>query len=107
MSQVAPIDFKYLFGGADQYYAATNEFTGSLPAKNGTKGIFADVFRYRVWLTVNDDEEAVTSMRAAWYFGCNAYARTDPAIITEKEFPLSEEGAAMAVEWLQAAYDNA
>lgn len=107
MNCVAPVDYKYLFGGADQFYQLTNEYTGSLPAKNGTKGIFADAFRYRVWLKADDEAKALVSIIAAWYFGCNCYACTDPAIITEKEFDLSEEGAAEAVKWLQAAYDNA
>ncbi len=105
MDTIYNVDYKYLFGAADQVPDLTNEYTGSLPPKNGTKGIFADFFRYRVWLKMDDrDPEAII---AAWYFGCNAYECTDKSIITEKEFEPSEEGAAQAVEWLKAAYENA
>lgn len=104
MDKVYHVDYKYLCGAVDQVNDLTNEYTGTLPAKNGTKGIFADSFRYRVWLIAED--RVPQKIVAAWYFGCYAYKHTDPEIITEKEFEPSEEGAAQAVAWLQEAYDN-
>lgn len=98
------VDYKYLFGAADQVPELTNEYTGSLPAKNGTKGIFADIFRYRIWLTM--DERTPAAVNAAWYFGCNAYEFTDSGLITSAQFEPSEDGAKAACEWLQAAYDE-
>ena len=99
------VDYKYLFGAADQVPDLTNEYTGSLPPKNGTKGVFADYFRYRVWLRM--DGEDPDKIVAAWYFGANAYEHTYKGNVTEKEFEPSEEGAAEAVAWLKAAYENA
>lgn len=105
MGKVFDIDFKYLSGSSEQQ-GPTNEYTGSLPAVNGTTGIFADIFRYRVWCEV-DDDKLPTAIIAAWYFGCYAYEFTDKELITHETFEASEDGAKAAVEWLQQAYDNA
>ena len=113
MEKVHVIDFKYLtgsffIGGRD------NEYTGSLPAKNGTTGIFADIFRYRYKLKIEETAEdggkpkkKIAAITAAYWFGCYAYDATDKSIITEKDFEPGEEGAKAASAWLQAEYDNA
>lgn len=102
--KIVCIDYKYLTGSFD-IGGDVNEYTGSLPAKDGTKGIFSNFFRYRFSLKIEDKQ--ITNVMAAWYFGCNAYDLTDPGKITVKEFEASEEGCAEAGAWIQAAYDEA
>lgn len=103
--KVTAVDFQWLWGNADLEPDMTNKYTGSLPAKNGTKGIFADIFRYKIWVSYDENEEPL--INAAWYFGQNAYDLTDPAVITSEHFEASQEGAEKAVAWLQEAYDKA
>lgn len=113
MEKVHNIDFKYL-SGSFRIGGRCNEYTGSLPAKNGTKGIFADSFRYRFKVRTEevDDgsgkkKESIAAVVASYWFGCYAYDSTDKAIITEKEFSADEQGAKEASAWLQSEYDNA
>lgn len=113
MEGVHTIDFKYLSGSFD-IGGKDNEYTGSLPAKNGTTGIFADIFRYRYKLKTEEYDDGsgktkkrITAITASYWFGCYAYAATDKSIITEKDFSADEDGAKAASAWLQAEYDNA
>ena len=113
MESVHIIDFKYL-SGSFNIGGRDNEYTGSLPAKNGTTGIFADIFRYRYKLRIEEMTEdggkakkAITGIVASYWFGCYAYDKTDSAIITERTFSPDEEGAKEASAWLQSEYDNA
>ena len=113
MEKVHIIDFKYL-SGSFRIGGRCNEYTGSLPAKNGTKGIFADSFRYRFKVRTEEEDdgsgkakEKIAAIVASYWFGCYAYDATDRAIITEKEFSPDEEGAKAASAWLQSEYDNA
>ena len=89
MEGVYPVDFIYLKGSFNEEgYGNTNEYTGSLPAKNGTKGTFADVFRYRITLAEGDGEnekgktvKVLKCVKAQCWFGAFAFAATDPAIV--------------------------
>ncbi len=106
MNNISRIDYQYLLG-AVPHDGPENEYTGSLPAKDGTKGVFANIFRYRLWLKKDTETKAVTAINAACYFGCNCYDKTDPAIMMKEQFPASEEGAEQACNWVQACYDKA
>lgn len=106
MNSISRIDYQYLLG-AVPHEGPANEFTGSLPQKDGSKGVFANIFRYRVWLELNKEDKSVTAINAACYFGCNCYEKTDPSVIMKEQFSPSEEGAAEACDWIQSCYDKA
>lgn len=114
MEGVYQTDFIYLNGSFSEFGGKTNEYTGSLPAKNGTKGTFADCFRYRLSLVEGDgvnekgkEIKIIVEVKAQCWFGPFALEATDPGIIKEASFSPDEDGVKEALKWLQIVYDNA
>ncbi|MCQ2475336.1 MAG: hypothetical protein MJ173_05450 [Clostridia bacterium] len=104
MCKVENIQYKYLCGAVDLFNAGTNEFTGSLPARDGSKGIFSNEFRYKV--IVYAEDKTPLKVVASYYWGWQCFAAADDSLITTKDFEASVEGTAEACAWLQSEYDN-
>lgn len=105
MCKIEKIQYKFLCGAVNLFNAGTNEYTGSLPSKDGTKGIFSNEFRYKV--IVYAENKTPLKVIATYYWGCNCFECTDDSLKTSNDFEPSEEGTAEACAWLQEEYDKA
>ncbi len=74
--------------------AGCDPFYGIVPSKT---------FRYRVWLSKNDDG---LTLNAAHYVGEKTYDSTDNELINEKTFDASPQGIADAETWLNEAEEK-
>lgn len=81
-----------------------NIYSGSMGCDPLLGNIANKTFRYRVWLSKNDDG---LILNAAHYNGEYAYDSTDKSVISEKVFEASPKGIEEAQNWLQEAEDNA
>lgn len=104
MNEIAHTDYAYLCGAVELYNAGINDFTGSLPPKDGSSGAYINSFRYKLHLHAEDKKPV--RIEASWYYGVYAFESTDPSVITTKEFEPSDKGVEEAIAWLQAEYNR-